>query len=83
MNAFCRFFCLGLLPLLASCGHIDTKTAEHVDLSHYQHVFVERLLTDGHGVADLIARELRQRGWPTPKSSSPMSTIGTSISPTT
>jgi hypothetical protein len=63
MNVFRRAFCLGLLPLLAACGHIDTKTAEHVDLTKYQHIFVSRLLTDGHGVADIIAHELRHRGY--------------------
>jgi hypothetical protein len=42
---------------------MDSKTAQNVDLTKYQHVFVQQLLTDGHGVAGLIARELRQRGY--------------------
>lgn len=52
-----------LLPLLASCGHLATRTAAHVDLDRFRHVYVEHLLTDGRGIDELIARELRQRGY--------------------
>ena len=52
-----------LLPLLAACSHVTTRTAEHVDLGSYHHIYVEHLLTDGPSVGQIIARQLRQRGY--------------------
>jgi hypothetical protein len=34
-----------------------------VDLRRFRHVYVQHLLTDGRGIDELIARELRQRGY--------------------
>jgi hypothetical protein len=48
---------------IAGCSHMDSKTASNVDLSHYDHVFVQHLLTDGRGIDQIIARELRRRGY--------------------
>ena len=37
--------------------------APKVDLTKYQHVFVQHLLTDGRGTDEIIARELRHLGY--------------------
>ncbi len=52
-----------LVSLLAGCSHVTTRTADRVDLKQSQHIWVEHLLTDGHSVDQIIARQLRQRGY--------------------
>jgi hypothetical protein len=54
---------LGIVPLLAGCGHVESRTAPKANLSHYEHVYVKHLLTDGRGMDELIARELRRLGY--------------------
>jgi len=51
------------LPFLAACSHIATRTASQVDTTHFKRVYVQHLLTDGKGIDQLIARELRKRGY--------------------
>ncbi len=52
-----------ILPFLAACSHIATRTASQVDTTHFKRVYVQHLLTDGKGIDQLIARELRKRGY--------------------
>src|SRR5580658_6731283 len=54
---------LGFALFLVGCSHMDSRTAPNVDLSHYNHVFVQHLLTDGRAIDQIIARELRRRGY--------------------
>ena len=54
---------LGFALFLTGCSHMDSRTASNVDLSHYNHVFVQHLLTDGRAIDQIIARELRHRGY--------------------
>lgn len=52
-----------LLPFLAGCSEISTRTAPKADLGQLQHLYVEHLLTDGRGIDQIIAKELRKRGY--------------------
>ncbi len=64
-NSMTRFAFLPLLPLLllAGCATLDSHTEPKVNLASYQHLFVEHVLADGNGVDQVIARELRARGY--------------------
>jgi len=48
---------------VAGCASLDTHTEPKINLGAYQHIFVEHLLADGYGVDQIIARELRARGY--------------------
>src|SRR5580658_10163236 len=56
-------FLLGVLPMLAGCSQLSTRVAPQVDLSHQSHIYVEHLLTNERGIDQIIARELRKRGY--------------------
>ena len=57
---------LALLPalalFLASCS-TRVQVAPGAQLGQLHHIFVEHLLSDGHNVDELIARELRRLGY--------------------
>jgi hypothetical protein len=56
--------CLVLLLLvLPACSSLQTHVEPKVDLGSYRHIFVESLLSDGNGVDQVIARELRGLGY--------------------
>ena len=42
---------------------MDSHTEPKADLGGYHHVFVEKLLADGYGVDQIMARELRGMGY--------------------
>jgi len=52
-----------VLPFLSACSTLDTKKESKVNLAAYQHIFVEHLLSDGNGVDQILARELRGLGY--------------------
>ena len=56
---------LGLLvlSLLAGCTIVHSEKRPATDLSKFKHVFVERRLSDDHGIDRLIVGELRKRGY--------------------
>jgi hypothetical protein len=54
---------LAIVPLLAGCAEINTRVALKADLGHFQHIYVQHLLTDGRGVDEIIAKELRGLGY--------------------
>ena len=54
-----------LLPLilLGGCSSLTSHTEPKVNLAAYRHIFVEHVLADGNGVDQIIARQLRARGY--------------------
>ena len=52
-----------LTALLAGCSSTASHVATGVDLSTYRHVWVEHQLSDGNGVDEIIARQLRGLGY--------------------
>jgi hypothetical protein len=51
------------LALAAGCQHINTRSLPNANLSAHKHIFVEHRLPDSYGVADEIARQLRDMGY--------------------
>ncbi len=49
--------------LAAGCGHINTRSIPNANLAVHKHIFVEHRLPDSYGVADEIARQLREMGY--------------------
>jgi hypothetical protein len=49
--------------LAAGCSQLTTRTLPKADIAHYKHVFVEHRLADSFGVADEVARQLRDMGY--------------------
>lgn len=57
------FWPILLIPLLAGCSHLATRTLPATRLSSYQNVFVEHELSDGRGVDQFIMRKLQSMGY--------------------
>ena len=56
-------FTILVIGLLATgCSTLDVHKAKNADLKQYKKAYVLHLLTDGHGVDELVAAELRARG---------------------
>jgi hypothetical protein len=51
------------VALVAGCSQLTTRSLPKADIGHYKHVFVEHRLADSYGVADEIARQLREMGY--------------------
>ncbi len=49
--------------VLAGCSHLVTRALPKADIGHYKHVFVEHRLADSYGIADEMARQLREMGF--------------------
>jgi hypothetical protein len=49
--------------VLAGCSHLVTRALPNADIGHYKHVFVEHRLADSYGIADEMARQLREMGF--------------------
>jgi hypothetical protein len=49
--------------VLAGCTHLSTHTLPKSDIGKYKHIFVEKRLADNFGVAEEIARQLRNMGY--------------------
>jgi hypothetical protein len=45
------------------CAQVTARTAPNVNVAGFKHYYVVHVLTDGHGVDQAIARELRGRGY--------------------
>jgi type IV pilus biogenesis protein CpaD/CtpE len=54
-------FLAALAALLAGCSSLDTKQAG--DYSHLRRIYVEHRLTDTHHIDELIAADLKARGY--------------------
>ena len=54
---------LALLPLFTACSTINVQRMPSADLSHYRRFFVQNRLNDNHAIDELIAAELRARGY--------------------
>ena len=64
MTAKRLFPCLALAAvLLSGCSQIVTRTLPESRIGSYHHVFVEHRLADSYGVADEMARQLREMGY--------------------
>jgi len=49
--------------LVAGCSQLTTRSLPNSDIGRYKHVFVEHRLADSFGVADEVARQLRDMGY--------------------
>ena len=49
--------------LAAGCGHINTRALPNINLASHKHIFVEHRLADSYGIADEMARQLREMGY--------------------
>jgi hypothetical protein len=49
--------------VLSGCTQLSTRSLPKSDIGHYKHVFVEQRLADNYGVAEAMARELRDMGY--------------------
>jgi hypothetical protein len=49
--------------LLAGCSQMSTRALPNSDIGHYKHIFVEHRLADSFGVAEEVARQLRDMGY--------------------
>ena len=54
---------LGGAALLGGCTQLSTRALPKSDVGSYKHVFVEQRLADNYGVAEAMARELRDMGY--------------------
>jgi hypothetical protein len=49
--------------LLGGCTQLSTRALPKSDVGSYKHVFVEQRLVDNYGVAEAMAKELRDMGY--------------------
>lgn len=64
MNRPCRGAALAAAALLlAGCSNFSTRTAASLQPKRINHVYVEHRLADGRNLDQLIAAELRRRGY--------------------
>jgi hypothetical protein len=49
--------------VLAGCTHMSTRTLPKADIGKYKRVWVEQRLADNYGIAEEIARQLREMGY--------------------
>jgi hypothetical protein len=61
LRAFPLFLLLGALLLLAGCTSFETRKV--VDLSAFQHIYVEHRLTDDRRLDETIVQELTRLGY--------------------
>jgi hypothetical protein len=61
--AISLFIALTGAIVLSSCAQITTRSLPNLDLASHKRVFVEHRLADTFGVADEIARQLREMGY--------------------
>jgi hypothetical protein len=54
---------LAALAVLCGCAQLSTRSLPNADVGKFKHVFVEQRLVDNYGVADAMARELRDMGY--------------------
>jgi hypothetical protein len=54
---------LAATAILAGCTQLTTRSVPKADIGRYKHIFVEHRLSDSVGVADEMARELREMGY--------------------
>jgi hypothetical protein len=54
---------LAACALGAGCAHINTRSIPNANLGVHKHIFVEHRLPDTYGVADEMARQLREMGY--------------------
>jgi len=54
---------LGAAALAAGCTQLSTRSLPKSEIGSYKHVFVEQRLADNYGVADAMAKELRDMGY--------------------
>jgi hypothetical protein len=48
---------------LAGCAQLSTRSLPNSGIASYKHIFVEQRLADNYGVADAMAKELRDMGY--------------------
>jgi hypothetical protein len=60
---YALFLVLAVGLLGSGCSTQSTHVLPTADLAHYKTAFVVHLLTDGHQVDEMIAQDLRDRGY--------------------
>ncbi len=58
-----RLVLLAVAALFLSACKTKTSVDHAAHLERFNHIFVEHVLSDGHSIDELIARELRSRGY--------------------
>jgi hypothetical protein len=49
--------------VLTGCTHLVTRSLPNANIGRYKHIFVEHRLADSYGIADEMARQLREMGY--------------------
>jgi len=49
--------------VLGGCAHLTTHSLPKSEIGKYKHIFVEQRLVDNYGVAEEMARQLREMGY--------------------
>lgn len=52
-----------ILSMLSACSSVNARRDPAVDLTKFQHFYVEQRLNDNNGTGELIAADLRRRGY--------------------
>jgi len=51
------------VSIFAGCAQLSTRVLPNSGIATYKHIFVEQRLADNYGVADAMAKELRDMGY--------------------
>jgi hypothetical protein len=54
---------VALAVVLGGCSHMSTRSLPKADIGNYKHVWVEQRLADNFGIAEEMARQLREMGY--------------------
>jgi hypothetical protein len=54
---------LAAAAALTGCTHLVTRSLPKANIGNYKHIFVEHRLADSYGIADEMARQLREMGY--------------------
>jgi hypothetical protein len=72
-------FALAVAACVAGCAQMSTRALPKADIGSQKHVFVEHRLADSFGVADEMARQLRDMGYDASSGALTMMPAGTDV----
>jgi hypothetical protein len=52
-----------MLSLFSACSSVNARRDPAVDITQFQHFYIEQRLNDNNGTGELIAADLRRRGY--------------------
>jgi hypothetical protein len=65
--------------ILAGCSHLSTRSLPKSEIGKFKHIWVEQRLVDNYGIADEIARQLREMGYDSSSGALTMMPNGTEL----